>query len=648
MVKTRDINKITFNANSWKPLKPKHRKVEIFGWDTETKSNGDTFLLTKSDNDGDYSFDIRNFDDFLDITWNQRTRGAINFFFNLNFDISSVVKYLGHDCVKDLAETGYCIYQDYLMKWINGKAFVIGPKDTKRNKKGSIKFFDVAQFYKTSLKEAAKLVGERKEEFDTSAVDFNMYLSDDAYRSKLLSYAKTDARICRKLGERLFFACNTIIPVYEYYSTASIAQTYFLSKLNERLNNPPSKVTDIALQAYSGGRFELVRKGHFESVYEIDLNSAYPYEMMKLPATDTPTGYWKELLKGSEWNPDALYGFYEIETETHGYLLSPLIHRMKELLTYPHGKHHCFVEKSEMKVLDMMGFKVKILNGYEYFDTNPIYPFSFINDLYDTRIKLKNEGKDDLQYVYKIIMNSAYGKTIQMVPNLTTYNDLPGEIVNKEDFDELDITEIEGDNGEILSIVKNGFSAGRMFNTVFAASITARTRSKLLETVLKYNLEKDLIGFATDCLFLKSAPPTSVTGNGFGQWKLEVSNHEGLFIGSGVYALRNKTKQINHIRGFKSKRDLFHDLLEKYVATPDEQGILFDSISPVKLKEGVRGSRRKTTNGEIKIDWMDIGRFVEQRKILDLNFDRKRKWDLVIKSPEELMNNEINSVPLVI
>lgn len=637
------------HRDSWKPLKAKHKDVEIIGWDTETKPNGDTFLLTKSDINGDYSFDVRDFNEFLNLTWNQRTRSAVNFFFNLNFDFASLVKYTGKDCLEDLAQNGICIFEDWIMKWIPGKAWTLSKRDSQKFKKGSLKFFDIAQFYNTSLKKAAPLVGEEKLEFETSKIDYNLYLTNDEYRDNLVKYAKVDARICRKLGERLFRAVNTIVPVREFYSTASIAQTYFLSQLTEKLRMAPNKVLEYALNSYGGGRFELVKRGHFDKVYEIDINSAYPKEMSMLVATDTPTGKWEFIEDGGSFNPNSIYGFYEVSCKTYDYILSPLIYRDKMLLTYPHGKHKTFIELSELKVIEKLGFPYRIHGGYEYHDTNPTYPFNFINRLYQERTRLKNEGKDDLQYVYKIIMNSAYGKTIQMVANKELHDTVPMELQNPELFDLIDVDEIDGPNGEVLTIITNGYAAGRMFNPVFAAAITARTRAKLLDTVIDNRLEDSLIGFATDCLFLKTKPPARlVEHNNFGDWKLEVNGAEGLFIGSGVYALRSEKKQINHIRGFRSKRDLFSDIIEKYIVTPDEEGIAFESISPVKLKEGIRGGIRTTPNGEINVSWTDIGKFIETRKILDINFDKKRKWDRMAEGPMDLLENEIGSVPLVI
>lgn len=651
MVKTRDLNQITFHKDPWKQRAVARGEKKIYGWDTETQ-NGYAFLLSKCDSNGiPNSYPISSFNDFISAAFHKGPRQGINWFYNLEFDFTALCKHLGFKKLEELSKTGFTTFQEYDLQYIPKKCFIIQKRGSTRQ---SLKFYDCLQFYKLSLKEAAKIVNLEKLDFNTGAIDYEEYKRNGEYTKQLVSYALQDAKICQKLGERLFNACNLIIPIHQFYSTASIAQQYFLTHLPHNLRSPSKAVMDIALKSYNGGRFELVKRGHFNNVSEIDINSAYPYEISQLIETDTDTGKWVNVKE--EYNPEAIYGFYEIETETHGYLLSPILHRIKNIICYPHGKHHAIVEASELKIIDKLGFKYKILNGVEYFDSNPVYPFTFIHELYNERLKMKKEGKDDLQYVLKIIMNSGYGKMIQLVPNLTLHKD-----ITAEQMDEEETFEIESDSGEKIYAIKNGFKAGKMFNPVFASAITARVRSNLLNTVIKYKLEDNLIGFATDCMYLKGNAPQALVGEGLGAWKLEVKETEGLFVGSGVYALRCyrnkkdcfitkdgicKKHDKNHLRGFNTRYQLFTEILNNY--SYDKKGVKFDFNGPIKLKEGLRGGKVETDKGEIKVDWEDIGKFITKVKFMDLNFDKKRKWDYEVNGPNDLMNNEINSIPLVI
>lgn len=650
-----------FHNDAWKPQHPRSANKAINGADTET-DEGYARLLTVSTPITVWYAEICSFDDFLQAIWTREIQRNINFFYNVDFDFSAISKWMGEEALTDLAVANETVWvsrgtqqEEFTIRWIPNKAFSISIERRGR-RVNTARFYDNAQFYERKrLAKAALLVGEEKLDFDTSAIDWKKYdacppprdalmyaaLNDKTvrkklintmtYRERLLTYGMHDAVICRKLGERLHRAVNQVVPINEYFSTATIAQAFFLSRLSTQIRLPPKPVLAASLAGYGGGRFELVRRGYFPKVWYIDINSAYPQEFAQLPATGTKTGHWARTQNG-QFDPDALFGFYEIETETHGYFLSPIMHRLKDTIFYPHGKHHTWVEKSELGIIDQMGFKAKIIDGYEYYDTAPVYPFGFIPEDYNKRKELEQTGYKDLAYVYKIALNSAYGKTIQLTPDITIESELP------TGFDDSRIVrEIERKDGSVLVAVRHGWKAGKMFNPIYAATITARVRTRLLETVLRNNLESSLIGFATDSIFLKRPPPERILGKGLGSWKIESGPCEGLFIGSGVYALKAKNYAINHFRGFHTKHDLFESL---------RNGITSFSLeSPVKLREGVRGGRRDPTT---PISWRDIGKFMPKTKTMDLNFDRKRVWDRPVKNARDLLKGEIGSKPVVL
>jgi len=662
MVKTRELDSIQMHPYAWKPVTPRKRDSPVYGWDTETR-NGYAKLATLSTPKQDYALRLEGFQDFVNMAMKVGCNNAINFFYNVDFDFSATAKWMGPTRLRELAAIGYTPWKNLEVGWIPNKAFTISTMGGGQQTRGKVyRFYDLAQFYdKKPLKEVALIVGRKKLEFDVKEIDFDRFDSDPKYQKKLLSYAYEDSVICRLAGERLHNAVNRVVPITHYFSTASVAQTYFLAHIPDNLRLPSRQVMEAALLAYGGGRFELIRRGYFPKVWEADINSAYPYEMSKLLGI-TSTGKWRHVKNSRD--DSALYGFYLIRTTTHDTLLSPIMLHQQGSILYPHGSFKKWVEQSEIRMIERMGFKVKILEGYEYFDAEPTYPFQFIKSrLYPERMRWRKEKAEDLVYVYKIIPNSAYGKTIQLVPNIELMDELP------IDQDEnLIVKEIEEENGHVRFAVRDGWKAGRMFNPVYACAITARVRTRILETVYRHNLEKSLIGSATDAIFLKRAPPNSIVGNELGEWKLEVdSTHRakpGLFIGSGVYAIRRAKKifdpitktekeiDVNHYRGFITKKSLFDHVVNGFIVTQENgeerRGIRFDMTIPVKLKEGVRGSIRTTPTGEEQITWKDIAVFKPIRKVLDLNFDKKRIWERSVRNPQELLSNEIGSKPLVI
>ena len=63
----------------------------------------------------------------------------------------------------------------------------------------------------------------------------------------------------------------------------------------------------------------------------------------------------------------------------------------------------------ELKYAESIGYDVTPLQGY-LFDKGCGLFDKFVTELYDNRLKAKKEGNDGLSYVYKILMNSLYGR----------------------------------------------------------------------------------------------------------------------------------------------------------------------------------------------------------------------------------------------
>ena len=71
-------------------------------------------------------------------------------------------------------------------------------------------------------------------------------------------------------------------------TTASLAEKiYFQNYYKNDIINPTDELNDYAHEAYTGGMTDNFRTGIFNNVSAIDINSSYPYQMIKAPL---PTG----------------------------------------------------------------------------------------------------------------------------------------------------------------------------------------------------------------------------------------------------------------------------------------------------------------------------------------------------------------------
>ena len=140
-------------------------------------------------------------------------------------------------------------------------------------------------------------------------------------------------------------------------------------------------------------------------------------------------------------------------------------------------------------------------------------PFAWVQDLFNYRLKLLEENKDDVRaYIIKLALNSLYGKFAQRV----------GERGNPPKF----------------------------AAPVFAAAITAATRRKLSEAAL--TRPDDIIAFATDGVYstktLDVYVPDTKT---LGLWEKKVLKEGGVFVLAGV----NSTgKDKGKTRGFSPNK----------------------------------------------------------------------------------------------
>lgn len=250
----------------------------------------------------------------------------------------------------------------------------------------------------------------------------------------------------------------------------------------------PSAVAYGAACAYFGGRFEVSRVGHInQTVYEYDIQSAYPTAMLSLPCFCD--GKWHNIgqrfitddhitaLYNVQWEPQRRvnpFGFAPFQFRTHiGATFAPMYGTgwqwQHELLAhFRHGKTQ---------------YRFTILDAWVWEQKCSHRPFEWIPPLFEARIAL---GKSDKGRVLKLGMNSLYGKTAQVV------------------------------------------GAGPFSNRAWAGLITAWTRARLLEVY--YSLKPtDTIMMATDGIYtLAPVEGLDLREKTLGAW--EADSFSSLFI----------------------------------------------------------------------------------------------------------------------
>lgn len=549
----------------------------IKGFDTET-INGKVVLFT--DSTGAFIREPQTISESLDFLSAAGNEFMINGFWNIDYDLRAVLKFLDRRQLENFYFSKGIRIGEYKIKWIPHKAFKV--------KKGKhyFNFYDFSQFFGfISLDTASKkFLNDSKHEMDTKVwtkQEFTQRFPE------ILRYCIHDSELTARLGEYAQASFKTAGADFNKpYSCAYISEKYFRSKCYiPRIDNVPLPVLEYAFNSYRGGRFEAFRRGYFSDIYQHDIKSAYPYQIADL--IDLTAGKWEKI---TGFNPSAYYGFYHVQLDEKPQSIALTNDYFKfetrNIAHYSTGKQTTFLSQAELQYyLDQNRGSFHVIDGYCYTPYEEIKPFSIIRRLYEER-----KRGDQQNYAFKIMMNSLYGKFLQMTPQ-----------------------------GEY-------FKTGNLFNPVYAAIITANTRLELLKK--SEGAEDSVIMYLTDSIL--SDKKLCSTSETLGEWNYE-GHGEGVVLGSGVYSIVGE-KQKNRFRGFNKGKNLF-ELLQEHKRAKEIKVI---QHRPQGIAESILHKAK---------NWENMNVFLDQIKILNPNFDKKREWERSFRNFGDCLKHEIASKP---
>lgn len=601
-----DENRIYGNKIDWNDIKLRDKinlslkesiNKEIRGFDTETLHG---YCKLICDSDGKYLLDGNIYDiiKFLTMEKNLKTH---NFFFNLNYDVNSILKFLPEQNLIEIKEYNETYFNGLKIFYIPRKIFSIT-----KNKHRSYKFYDVAQFFKGSLdKTSKKYLNLNKYQDSYKNIDGAILGTNPNYwkqnQKMIIEYCINDCILTRKIGELLHKTVIETIKLYpkRYMSKATLTKEYLKKTVNiPDINHVPLGAVTYAFNTYTGGRFEIIEKGNIGQCSLYDIKSAYPFYFRNL--LDINKGKWKKV---KSLNENADYGYYLVKVFAKYNIISPLtFYASNGTLVYPIIAYNKYMTKNELlnyeKYIDY-----EIIDGWEFYADEYIYPFKeFIDMVFDKKNNVKD--KDSFEYdLYKILMNGGYGLFM--------------EKIKKAD---------------------GLFHVGELFNPIYATEITANTQIQIFKyAMLDIN---NFVGFATDSVLFKGNPNLP-TGNNLGEWEKEKSG-EGLVLKSGIYRIADKMQS----RGMRKTENL---------KTPyGEYTNLFDYINknpyltsyPILLNNPLTFA--KVIQCHKKYSLEDINIFTPEIYEIDINKDIKRIWDDDFKGGYDLLERSIKSKPRIL
>jgi len=434
----------------------------------------------------------------------------------------------------------------------------------------SATFFDIAQFYKESLANAYQHNIGKLSDVYLEMKSKRSTFSDYFYKrnmKQIREYCIQDCILTKELSEHWI---ELFHDAFGFYPARWISEAYLAEKVlyyNKihipKFNDIPYDVQELASNSYFGGRIEILKRGYIGKAYLYDINSAYPYALTKVP--ELTKGKW---IQRKTINDKALLGFFKIKVNIPEVKFVPPFPFRKDLMVcFPSGEFTTFTTLEELRAVNAPKY-YSILDSWQYLDNNPIYPYkNFIENIYAKRMELKKR-KDQLQLPLKIILNSIYGKTGQIV------------------------------NGRI----------GNIFNPVIFSFITGHTRAQLYNFVKENNIEKDVVAFATDSIC--TTKKIEINSDKLGEFSLDKQALDVFYLQNGIYRFNKIWKQ-RGLGSIGSKEIEHFDTIER-----DGRLLMkFKMIRPQRLRSAILQNIHE-----------DIGKFSIIEREVDLNADKKRMW----------------------
>lgn len=344
-------------------------------------------------------------------------KDAIHFGFAFGYDVNMLLRDLSANHLKALKETGSVRWRQWWIEYRPRKWFAVKCRRSKKY----VKIWDVFGFFMCSaLKAWEEYQVEVSETVKRGKMERGVHGYDKLW-TEIFPYWNEENQayvaLMNKLRESLH-AADLFISAW-HGPGAIASHSLAKHKIDRSKANVPDQVNEAARYAYGGGRFEMLKCGRAnQTVYQYDINSAYPYAISQLPSL--ANGRWAYRSSNDLIRSVARMGVYHIRFQinpfapTSNLLRSmPFLHRDERgRITFP-----CVVDTWvwSPELWGKAGFPgLEIIEGWEFVEESEERPFAWLAENYAIRKEYKRNG-NPAQLALKLQMNSMYGKLAQRV-----------------------------------------------------------------------------------------------------------------------------------------------------------------------------------------------------------------------------------------
>ncbi len=571
-MKNISISDIKYFCAPYNRPNTKQQSIEPLGLDTEAYTTGECFMIALS------TGEVFKPEELPDCFFSRSLRGRHFVCYNLKYDMGALLQRLPIENLEELRSKDKTVYDSFSYSAIGYKCLTI------RKGKNSVHFWDMLNFYQMRLEDAAILYLDNRKMEEEVSLFSPEYVRDNW--GQISTYCIHDAKLVEALALVIIkrFESYGVYPK-KLYSVAYISYQYFRTHTPyvtvRKYWDRYKELLQFSLYAYAGGKFEVTQKGP-GYYYEYDIISAYPAEIRNLVDIT-----WARVVQSSKYRKEAVYGFLQVNVSIPFDMYTPTVCKRHGVNVYAVGEYSTYCTKQEYEYLIASGADVTILDAWWIHVDNKQYPYrTEIDRLMSLKERFKSEGKELDLHTVKLLMNSLYGKFVQLIKT------------------------------------EEGWKASSCWNPIYAAVITANCRIKMSNLQSIY---ATITAVHTDSVLSTARLPFDKKG-AIGDLIFETEG-AGIILGAGIYEIGSKVK----FRGF-------HGAL-----------LLSEVIPQAKRKLKIMYNHAYTWREVAFRGWdsSNINLFDELPKVININFDHKRLWIDDWKSWKEVMHRTVESYPLI-
>jgi len=388
----------------------------------------------------------------------------------------------------------------------------------RRSKKATV-IIDSSWFFPMKLEKVGQAIGLDKLDIGLpesgGKVDWDRLLAEVGI-DRVAEYCIRDAQIVQKAMSLFQDEINALGGQLRFTLASTAFDLFRRAFLDRTYRIPERYINRLCREAYYGGRVENLVEGLVRGVNIYDVNSMYPFVMLKyaLPDPDTLIG---PIYNGSMENILRYEGVSRVRVRVPKQNIPPLPYRHEGKTIYPYGRLTGTWTHLELREAIRDGAVVEKIE-WQIIARDTCRPFAkYVETLYERRLQYKR-NRDPRELVIKIMLNSLYGKFGENPDenNYRIFRHLDSYPHDAEIPEGAEPLEIEGE--EWVGAPSPRYGVRPNYITIWAAYITAAARVELRR---RARMTKQVFYMDTDSLVTSDELPT---GDGLGELKLEYCN----------------------------------------------------------------------------------------------------------------------------